>query len=104
VVPQVVAYPRHVDEMEPIVEISRATGVSLPTRGAGTSIAGNAVGPGMVVDFSRHLHRIREVDPESATAVVQPGVVLDDLQPAAGPHGCASDPTRRPTVVARSAG
>ena len=52
-------------------------------RGAGTSIAGNAVGPGIVVDTVRHLNRVVSVDPEARTAVVQPGVVHATLQRAA---------------------
>ena len=92
VVPDVVVFPRHVDEIHPIVELSRSARVPLSARGAGTSIAGNAVGSGIVVDFSRHLHRIRLIDPETATAVVQPGVILDDLQRAAAAHGLRFGP------------
>ncbi len=92
VVPDLVVFPRHVDEIHPIVELSRAAKVPLTARGAGTSIAGNAVGPGIVLDFSRHLHHIHGIDPESATAVVEPGVVLDDLQRAAAPHGLRFGP------------
>src|SRR5262249_4528492 len=61
-------------------------------RGAGTSIAGNAVGPGVVLDFSRHLNRIEHIDPETRTASVQPGVVLDTLQRAAAAHGLRFGP------------
>ena len=64
----------------------------ITARGAGTSIAGNAVGPGIVCDFSRHLHRVRAIDTGAATAIVQPGVVLDDLQRAAAPHGLRFGP------------
>ena len=56
-------------------------------RGAGTSIAGNAVGAGIVVDTVRHLNRIVEVDPEARTATVEPGVVHATLQRAAVGHG-----------------
>ncbi|HEY4790120.1 MAG TPA: FAD-binding oxidoreductase, partial [Actinomycetes bacterium] len=58
----------------------------------GTSVAGNAVGPGVVMDLSRHLRRVLALDPEAATATVQPGVVLDDLQAAARPHGLRFGP------------
>lgn len=92
VLPQVVVFPRHVDEIAAVVAVSRATGVPLTARGAGTSIAGNAVGPGLVVDCSRHLNRIAQLDAESATAVVEPGLVLDDLQRAAAPHGLRFGP------------
>ncbi len=86
VVPQVVVFPRARDEIAAIVDVGRRLGIPITARGAGTSIAGNAVGAGMVVDFSRHLNRILDIDPESATAVVEPGVVLDDLQRAAASH------------------
>lgn len=92
VVPDVVVFPKEPDEIVAIVEVARSRGVSITARGAGTSIAGNAVGPGIVVDFSRHLNRIRWVDPGSATAVVEPGVILDDLQRDAAAHGLRFGP------------
>ncbi|SEG85678.1 FAD/FMN-containing dehydrogenase [Thermomonospora echinospora] len=92
VVPSVVAFPRAADEVVAALEVCRALGVPLTARGAGTSIAGNAVGEGVVLDFSRHLGRIRGVDPGSGTAEVEPGVVLDDLQRAAAPHGLRFGP------------
>ncbi len=92
VVPQVVAFPRHVDELLGVAAVCRDLQTPLTVRGAGTSIAGNAVGPGVVVDLSRHLHRITAVDPDAATATVEPGVILDDLQRAARPHGLRFGP------------
>lgn len=52
---------------------------------AGTSVAGNAVGAGVVLDFSRYMNRVLSIDPETSTAVVQPGVVQAALQAAAAP-------------------
>ncbi len=92
VVPDVVVFPKDPDEIVAIVEVARSRRVPITARGAGTSIAGNAVGPGIVLDFSRHLNRIRCVDPGSATAVVQPGVILDDLQREAAAHGLRFGP------------
>ncbi len=92
VVPEVVVFPREVDELGAVVDVARSLGVPITARGAGTSIAGNAVGAGIVLDFSRHLNRIRVIDPESATAIVQPGVILDDLQSAAAVHGLRFGP------------
>ncbi|MFT4011316.1 MAG: FAD-binding and (Fe-S)-binding domain-containing protein [Nocardioidaceae bacterium] len=80
VAPQVVVRPRHVDELDTVVEVSRELGVPLTMRGAGTSIAGNAIGPGIVVDTSKHLHRIVSIDADAATATVEPGVVHARLQ------------------------
>ena len=91
-VPQVVVRPRHTDELLAVLDVARATGVPLTMRGAGTSIAGNAVGPGIVVDTVRHLHRVVSVDPEARTAVVQPGVVHAALQRAVARHGLRFGP------------
>ncbi|GAA4313091.1 FAD-binding and (Fe-S)-binding domain-containing protein [Actinomadura luteofluorescens] len=92
VVPAVVVFPRDADEIAAVVEVCRTLATPLTARGAGTSIAGNAVGPGVVVDLSRHLDRIHDIDPGSATAVVEPGVVLDDLQRRAAVHGLRFGP------------
>ncbi|WP_206422641.1 FAD-binding and (Fe-S)-binding domain-containing protein [Nocardioides pantholopis] len=92
VVPRAVAHPRHVDELDALLDAARTLGVPLTMRGAGTSIAGNAVGPGIVVDTLRHLNRIGEIDPEARTAVVEPGVVHARLQRAAAPHGLRFGP------------
>ena len=86
VTPQAVVFPAHSDEVAAALSVCRERGVPLTARGAGTSIAGNAVGPGVVLDFSRHLNKIVSVDPEGRTAVVQPGVVQGALQRAAAPH------------------
>jgi FAD/FMN-containing dehydrogenase/Fe-S oxidoreductase len=90
--PRVVVRPRHVDELDAVVATARETGVPLTMRGSGTSIAGNAVGPGIVVDTRKHLHRVLAVDPEAATAVVEPGAVHADLQRQAVRHGLRFGP------------
>jgi FAD/FMN-containing dehydrogenase/Fe-S oxidoreductase len=92
VVPAAVVFPRSTDDVEATLSVCRSLGVSLTARGAGTSIAGNAVGAGVVLDFSRHLNRIEHLDPDARTASVQPGVVLDHLQRAALPHGLRFGP------------
>jgi len=92
VVPEVVVRPRSTDEIQAVLSVSRESGVPLTMRGAGTSIAGNAVGPGFVVDTSRHLNRVLAVDPSTRTAVVEPGVVHAALQAAAAPHGLRFGP------------
>ncbi|MEU4316509.1 FAD-binding and (Fe-S)-binding domain-containing protein [Nocardia sp. NPDC024068] len=92
VLPEVVVFPREETEVAAVLEVARAEGVPVTPRGAGTSVAGNAVGPGIVVDFSRHMHGIAEVDPDRRTARVQPGVVLSDLQRRARAHGLRFGP------------
>jgi FAD/FMN-containing dehydrogenase/Fe-S oxidoreductase len=99
VVPEVVVFPRHADEVALSLQVARETGTPLTPRGAGTSCAGNAVGPGIVLDFSRHLNKIVELDPAAGIAVVQPGVILSELQRAAAPHGLRFGPD--PSTQAR---
>ncbi|HZI96394.1 MAG TPA: FAD-linked oxidase C-terminal domain-containing protein [Actinomycetales bacterium] len=90
--PRVVAVPRHTDELAAVLAVCRDLEVPLTVRGAGTSIAGNAVGPGVVVDVSRHLNRVLEVDPDARTALVEPGVVQASLQRAVARHGLRFGP------------
>lgn len=90
--PRVVVRPRHVEEVLAALDVCRTARVPLTMRGAGTSIAGNAVGPGVVVDTSRYLDAVVSVDAEARTAVVQPGAVLASLQAAAAPHGLRFGP------------
>ncbi len=92
VVPTAVARPRDADELLAVLDAARAVGVPVTMRGAGTSIAGNAVGPGLVVDTVRHLDRVLEVDPEARTARVQPGVVHASLQRQVIGHGLRFGP------------
>ena len=73
--PLVVVRPRHTDEVAATLSVARETGTPITMRGAGTSIAGNAVGAGIVIDTSRHLNRILDLNREERTARVQPGVV-----------------------------
>lgn len=92
VVPEAVLFPRSEADVVAIVAAARASRTPLTARGAGTSVAGNAIGPGWVIDFSRHLNRVIDIDPVARTARVQPGVVMADLQRAAAPHGLRFGP------------
>jgi FAD/FMN-containing dehydrogenase/Fe-S oxidoreductase len=85
VLPEAVARPRTVAELEQVVDATLARGTPLTLRGAGTSCAGNAVGPGVVLD-TRHLAGVTALDPAARTATVEPGVVQARLQRAAAPH------------------
>lgn len=100
VVPQVVAFPRDTDDVLAALEVTRSLGVPLTARGGGTSVAGNAVGTGVVLDFSRHVNRILDIDPEAQTARVEPGVIMAGLQKAAAPHGLRFGPD--PSTQARA--
>ena len=74
------------------LDVCRAARAPLTARGAGTSIAGNSIGTGVVLDFSRHLNRVHSIDRETGTATIDPGIVLADLQRAAAPHGLRFGP------------
>ena len=107
VVPGVVVFPRHVEEAAAALRVATQFGVPVTSRGGGTSTAGNSVGPGIVLDFSRHLNRVVSVDPEARTAVVEPGAILDDITAAAAGYGLrfGPDPSShaRASTAARSA-
>ncbi|WP_433167935.1 FAD-binding and (Fe-S)-binding domain-containing protein [Kribbella sp. CA-247076] len=94
VVPDVVVVPADVEDLATAVEVIAAAGAPVVMRGGGTSMAGNAIG-GVVVDASRHVNRILDLDAAARTAVVEPGVVLTDLLAAAKTHGLAfgADPS-----------
>jgi FAD/FMN-containing dehydrogenase/Fe-S oxidoreductase len=77
--PLAVAFPRSVDDVVAVVAACRASGTAVIARGGGTSMAGNAVGPGLVLDLSRHMNRIRHIDEDGGTVDVEPGVVLATL-------------------------
>ncbi|MEY9906127.1 FAD/FMN-containing dehydrogenase/Fe-S oxidoreductase [Catenulispora sp. MAP12-49] len=91
-VPRGVGFPRDADQVAAAVRICRAHGVPVTLRGGGTSVAGNAIGEGLVLDCSRYFGRVPEVDPHARTARVEPGVVLEALQAAAAPHGLRFGP------------
>ncbi|WP_078618313.1 MULTISPECIES: FAD-binding and (Fe-S)-binding domain-containing protein [unclassified Streptomyces] len=91
-VPLGVVAPRDADDVAATLAVCRELGVPVVPRGGGTSIAGQATGTGVVLDFTRHMNRLLDLDPGSRTAVVQPGLVLDRLQEAAAPHGLRFGP------------
>lgn len=92
VVPRVVVRPRHTDELLATVAVAHSTGVPLTMRGAGTSIAGNAIGAGIVVDVAKHLNQLRTIDREARTARVDPGIVHASLQRALAGTGLRYGP------------
>ncbi|WP_409471323.1 FAD-binding and (Fe-S)-binding domain-containing protein [Streptomyces sp. HC307] len=91
-VPLGVVAPRDADDVAATLSVCRAHGVPVVARGGGTSIAGQATGTGVVLDFTRYMNGIVSLDSEARTAVVQPGLVLDRLQEAAAPHGLRFGP------------
>lgn len=90
--PEVVVFPRDTDQVLRALEIARGLGVPITTRGGGTSCAGNSIGPGAVIDFSRHMNRVLSIDPRARTATVEPGCIGSTLQEAARAHGLRFGP------------
>ena len=90
--PLAVAFPRTPEQAIAAFDLARAHGVPLTARGGGTSCASNAIGPGLVLDFSRHMNRVISIDPEARTATVEPGCVGSTLQAAAAEYGLRFGP------------
>src|ERR1700756_3063598 len=85
--PQAVALPKTEEDICKLVRFARERGTSLIPRTAGTSLAGQVVGAGIVVDVSRHFTSILEIDATQRRVQVQPGVVRNELNLALAPHG-----------------
>lgn len=85
--PAGVAYPRHTQDVQGLVRLCQATGQSMIPRAGGTSLAGQCVGEGLVIDTGRHMNEILELNEEEKWVRVQPGVILDDLNRFLAPRG-----------------
>src|SRR5215212_7992332 len=81
--PQGVVIPKTQDDLQAAVEIAAKYKVPILPRGAGTSLAGQAIGDALILDCSRWLDRIVDINPEEGFATVEPGVVLSTLNAAA---------------------
>jgi len=91
-IPLGVVCPRDADDVAAALRVCREHHAPVLGRGAGTSLAGQACNVGVLFDFSRHMRSIIEIDPEARRAVVQPGVVLDDLRDEVRRHGLTFGP------------
>ena len=86
-IPLAVCYPKNKDDIKSLINFATQHKIGLIPRTAGTSLAGQCVGDGIVVDVSKHFNKILKVDPENKTATVQPGVIRDDLNRVLEVHG-----------------
>src|SRR5213596_300438 len=84
--PAAVAFPRSAREASAVIHAAADAGVSVTPRGAGTSLVGNAIGDGLIVEFSRYNRQITELDLEKRSVRVGAGVVLDQLNDFLRPH------------------
>ena len=91
-VPQGVAFPENEQDIVYLIQEAQQRNTHLIPRAGGTSIAGQVVGNGIVVDISKHFKKILEVNAEERWARVQPGVVLDELNLALAPYGLFFSP------------
>lgn len=87
IMPSGVVVPKTMDEALRALAIARDEGLKVTPRGGGTSQCGQTVNDGLVVDLSKHLNRIVSLDVEGRTCVVEPGIVLDDLNRQLKKHG-----------------
>src|SRR2546423_14054402 len=98
-----VALPRSAHEASAVIRAAADENISVTPRGAGTSLVGNAVGDGLIVDFSRHNRKIDNLNIDNRTVRVGAGVVLDQLNAFLKPHGFGFGPdvatSSRPTIA-----
>jgi FAD/FMN-containing dehydrogenase/Fe-S oxidoreductase len=87
VTPLGVVIPRTAQDLVTAVQIAGEMRVPVTARGGGTSLSGQSIGTGLVIDCSKYLNNVLDVDPAGRTARVQPGVVLDQFNRALAPHG-----------------
>ena len=87
IMPQAVVIPESVDDVLAVIEYARGEGIAVVPRGGGTSQNGQTVNDAIVVDYSRHLNQIIELDVEKRRCVVQAGMVLNTLNRQLKPHG-----------------
>ena len=81
-IPGAVIEPKSADDIRDGIEIAKQRGWSIISRGGGTSVAGNAIGTGLIIDTTRYFNRILDIDVANRTATVEPGVVCDALRDA----------------------
>src|SRR5262245_14480866 len=87
IMPAGVVVPRTVDEALRTLALARDDGFTVTPRGGGTSQCGQTVNSGIVVDFSKHLNKLISLDVANSACVVEPGIVLDELNRQLKPHG-----------------
>ena len=91
-IPAAVAMPRNAADVENLIQLARELETSLIPRTAGTSLAGQVVGPGIVVDVSRYMNSIIEIDAQKSQVRLEPGVIRNELNQALQPHGLLFGP------------
>ena len=86
IVPLMVAFPATATDVAAVMQVCARFGVPITARGGGTSQAGQSIGPGVILDCSKHLDRVLEINTEERWVRVEPGCVLDELNQALRPY------------------
>jgi len=87
-----VVLPKSTEDVIAVLETAKNYGVSVLPRGGGTSLAGQTVGESIVVDFSRYMRKVTEINAEEGWVKTQPGIILDELNKILSPHGVLFSP------------
>ena len=104
IVPIGVVFPKHFEDVQRIVDLTARDQIALLPRGGGTSLGGQTVGEAVVIDFSKYMHQVLEVNLEEAWARIQPGVVLDNFNSLLQPTGFMFGPEVSPSSQATLGG
>ena len=104
ITPEAIAYPSSHDDVETLLAYAAANELPVTCRGSGTGVAGGCLGSGLILDFSRSMRRVLEIDPVARTARVEAGIVRDELNRRLQPHGLylAPDPANSPITTVGS--
>jgi len=92
IMPLGVVIPRNKEDVVTLINFCRENGITLHARGAGSGLSGESLGQGIILDFSKYLNQIIDINPDTKTAVVQPGVTLDQLNREAAKYGLIYGP------------
>src|SRR6201984_1554046 len=98
------AFPKTAEQASLVIHAAADAGLSITPRGAGTSLVGNAIGEGLIVDFSRYNRQLSDLDLEKRSVRIGAGVVLDQLNAFLRPHGFCFGPDVAPSSRATLGG
>lgn len=90
--PRAIAFPKNESDLQTIIEFSKTKKIPVIPRGAGTGLAGQVLGDALIIDYSRYLNHIIEINSHEKFAIVEPGVVINDLNKAVEKYGLQFGP------------